>query len=127
MAYKPCSQQPGLRVYATDDVMVDHARWGSHEDCPLLHTFLAVDMDERWVSRPRETMLETFHWFWGRVFDLIVEPLLPEPGHAVWLLPTADFRRAIFESRGGSAWGSLTKTKAVTSERHGTNFACPCR
>jgi hypothetical protein len=46
MAYKPCSQQSGLRVYATDDVMADHARRGSHEGCPLLHTFLAMDMDE---------------------------------------------------------------------------------
>jgi hypothetical protein len=125
---------------------------GSHtKDCPLLHTFLVVDVDERWMSRPPETMLETFHWFRGESFRMIVEdllrlpcepgiiaegfrllprlvePLLPEPGHAVWLLPTADFRRAVFESRGGLAWGSLTRTKAVTSERHGTNFACPCR
>lgn len=44
MAYKPRSQQPGLCVYATDDVMADHARRGSHVDCPLLHTFLAMDM-----------------------------------------------------------------------------------
>lgn len=89
-----------------------------------------MDMDERWVNRFPETILETFHWFRGEVFDLIVEdllllpcepgviaeglrllprlvePLLPEPGHAVWLLPTANFRRAVFESRGGAAWGA---------------------
>lgn len=58
--------QFGLRVYATDDVMADHARRSSHEDCPLLYRFMAMDMDERWVNRPPRTMLETFHWFRAR-------------------------------------------------------------
>jgi hypothetical protein len=44
----------GLRVYATDDVMPDHAHRGSREDCPLLHTFMAMGMDERRVNRPRK-------------------------------------------------------------------------
>jgi len=72
-------------------------------------------------------MLETFHWFRGEGFGLILEdllarpgeagvivegfrllprlvkPLLAGPGHAVWLLPTPGFRRAAFESR-GSLW-----------------------
>jgi 2-phosphoglycerate kinase len=124
----------GLRVYATDDVMADHARRMSREDCPLLHTFLNMDMDERWVNRPPKTMLETFHWFRGEGFRPIVEdllrlprdrgviaegfrllphlvkPLLSAPGRAVWLLPTPDFRRAVFEGRGGAAWGFLAKT-----------------
>jgi hypothetical protein len=83
-----------------------------------------MDMDERWVNRSPETILETFHWFRGEGFGLIVEdllclpaetgmiaegfrllpclvkPLLAEPGHAVWLLPTPEFRRAAFDSRG---------------------------
>src|SRR5918911_4639769 len=71
--------QHGLRVYATDDVMADHARRGSREDCPLLHTFLAMDMDERWVNRPPETMLETFHWFRGEGFRMIIEDALRLP------------------------------------------------
>ena len=62
-----------MRVYATDDVMSDHARRSSREDCPLLHKFMAMDMDERWVNRSPETMLETFHWFQGEGFDLILE------------------------------------------------------
>src|SRR5260221_118942 len=33
-------------------------------------------MDERWVNRSPETMLETFHWFRGEGFGLIVEDLL---------------------------------------------------
>jgi len=121
-------------VYATDDVMADHARRSSREDCPLLHGFMVMDMDERWVNRPPRTMLETFHWFRGEGFNMIVEdlldlppepgvivegfrllphlikPLLPGPGHAVWLLPTPDFRQAVFERRGGSASGFLAKT-----------------
>src|SRR5919108_5332316 len=75
--------QHGLRVYATDEVMADHARRSSHEDCPLLHRFMAMDMDERWVNRPPKTMLETFHWFQGEGFNLIIEDLLclpREPG-----------------------------------------------
>jgi len=69
-------------------------------------------------------MLETFGWYRGEGFGPIVDdllrlagsgagviaegfrllprlvrPLLADPGHAVWLLPTPDFRRAAFASR----------------------------
>jgi 2-phosphoglycerate kinase len=124
----------GLRIYSTDDVMADHARRISPGDCPLLHRFMDMDMDERWVNRPPKTMLKTFHWFRGEGFQMIVEdllrpprkhgviaegfrllphlvkPLLSAPGRAVWLLPTPDFRCAVFEGRGGAAWGFLAKT-----------------
>ena len=123
-----------MRVYATDDVMSDHARRSSREDCPLLHKFMAMDMDERWVNRSPETMLETFHWFQGEGFNLIIEdllrltsdsfviiegfrllphlvkPLISVSNQAVWLLPTPSFRQAVVESRGGPAWGFLAKT-----------------
>jgi hypothetical protein len=116
----------GLRRYATDDVMPDHARRAGALDCPLLSAFAAMEMDERWVNRSPQAMLETFHWFRGEGFGLIVEdlrrlageppviaegfrllprlvqPLLAVPGHAVWLLPTPGFRRAAFDSRGSS-------------------------
>src|SRR5678815_4723008 len=65
-----------LRVYSTDDVMADHARRSTTEDCPLLHTFMSMDMDDRWVNRTPTTMLETFHWFKGEGFSLILEDLL---------------------------------------------------
>lgn len=125
----------GLRLYPTDDVMSEHASRSTPDDCPFLHEFMAMDMDERWVSRSPETMLETFHWFRGEGFDLIVEdllalprqpglvvegfrllprlvqPLLAVPRHAVWLVPTPGFRRAAFDSR-----GSLLEIAGKTSD-----------
>ncbi|MFI8891436.1 hypothetical protein [Streptomyces paradoxus] len=122
----------GWRLYATDDVMADHARRTTAAEAPLLHEFMAMDMDERWVGRSPLTMLETFHWFRGEAFGLIVEdlarmpgetpvvvegfrllprlvaPLLTEPGHAVWLLPTPEFRQVAFRSRAASE-GSFTQ------------------
>ena len=93
-----------------------------------------MDMDERWVNRSPKTMLETFHWFQGEAYNLIIEdllrlpretgiivegfrllphlvkPLVSKSTHAVWLLPTPGFRQAVVESRGGSAWAFLART-----------------
>lgn len=79
-------------------------------------------------------MLETFHWFRGEGFSMIIEdilrlpgnpgiivegfrllphlvkPLLSVPGQAVWLLPTPEFRRTVVDSRGGQQWGFIGKT-----------------
>jgi len=131
----------GLRIYATDDVMSDHADRSASRDSPFLSDFKAMDMDERWVNRSPETMLETFHWFRGEGFGLIVEdllrlpeapgvivegfrllphlvkPLLAASGHAVWLLPTPEFRRAAFESR-GSLWDIARKTSDPETALH---------
>jgi 2-phosphoglycerate kinase len=124
----------GLQSYATDDVMADHAKRSTPEDCPLLHEFMAMDMDERWANRSPKDMLETFHWFRGEGFSMIIEDILRlprEPGviadgfrllphlvepllairsHAVWLLPTPEFRQAVFDSRGGPESGFIGKT-----------------
>ena len=54
------TDQYGLRWYATDDVMADHGRRMSREVSPFLRAFAAMDMDERWVSRSPQVMLETF-------------------------------------------------------------------
>ncbi|HEY3869240.1 MAG TPA: hypothetical protein VGM10_12850 [Actinocrinis sp.] len=115
----------GFDVYSTDDAMADHAGRISMEHAPYLSQFAAMDMDERWVTRTPQTMLETFHWFRGEGFGLIVEdllraaggtglvvegfrllphlvePLLTEGRQAVWLLPTPGFRRAAFDGRTG--------------------------
>ena len=113
--------------------MRDHGSRITPEDGPFLTEFIAMDMDERWLNRSPDTMLETFHWFRGDGFNLIVEdlltlpadrpviaegfrllphlvaPLLAAPGQAVWLLPSPAFRRAAFESRGG-LWAIAGKT-----------------
>ncbi|MEV6966179.1 hypothetical protein AB0M47_13775 [Hamadaea sp. NPDC051192] len=122
----------GLRLYATDDAMADHARRSTPADSPELARFLAMDMDQRWLLRSPETMLDTFHWYRGEAFGLIVDdlraagdagvvaegfrllphlvrPQLASPRHAVWLLPTPEFRRAAFEQR-GSLWKIAGRT-----------------
>jgi 2-phosphoglycerate kinase len=123
-----------LRLYSTDDQMQNHARRTGRERAPLLHQFMSMSMDERWLLRSPRVMLETFHWFNGEGFDLIVEDLLglgPEPGiivegfrllprlvkpllavpsHAVWLLPTSAFREAAFANRGRSALAFVDHT-----------------
>jgi hypothetical protein len=115
----------GLRVYSTDEAMADHAARCGPQDAPFLAAFKAMDMDERWLNRPPAVMLDTFHWFRGEAFDLIVDdllalptderilvegfrllprlvaPLLPDLSHGAWLLPTHAFRLAAFTSRGG--------------------------
>ena len=124
----------GLRLYATDDAMMDHSRRSAAESCPFLHEFMAMDMDERWVNRSPNVMFETFHWFRGEGFNMIIEdilrlpreagvivegfrllphlvkPLIADRSHAVWLLPTPEFRQAVFDSRGGPKWAFLGKT-----------------
>jgi hypothetical protein len=128
--------QYGLELYGTDEVMADHGRRSSPEDSPLMKAFAAMEADERWVNRSPDVMLETFHWFRGEGFGLIVEdlldlarkapviaegfrllprlvqPLLTAPTHAVWLLPTPDLRRTAFERRrpSGPPWAFLERS-----------------
>jgi hypothetical protein len=122
----------GFVLYSTDDAMADHAARVTPGEYPLLSAFAAMDMDQRWLNRSPDVMLETFHWFGGEGFGLIVEdllrlagepviaegfrllprlvkPLLAGPAQAAWLLPTPAFRRAAFASR-GSLWEIARKT-----------------
>jgi hypothetical protein len=119
------AERYGLRLYVTDDVMRDHGGRCTAAEAPYLAQFMAMDMDERWLTRSPETMLETFGWFRGECFHPIVEdlrrlegegtpvvaegfrllphlvqPLLTDSAHAVWLLPTPAFREAAFAGRG---------------------------
>jgi hypothetical protein len=92
-----------------------------------------MDMDERWANRSPDVMFQTFPWFAGEGFDLILDdllalpeeppivvegfrllprlvaPLLSLPRKAVWLIPTPAFRRTAFESR-GFTWEIPAKT-----------------
>ncbi|MGL4178610.1 MAG: AAA family ATPase [Dermatophilaceae bacterium] len=116
-----------LHLYATDDVMRDHAARTTADESPHLHRFVAMTMDDRWMTRSPRTMVSTFHWFQGEAFHLIVEdllrlsaesavvaegfrllprlvgPLLADPTTSVWLLPSPAFR-AVALARRGSTW-----------------------
>ncbi|MGW1740679.1 hypothetical protein ACWCPQ_17930 [Nocardia sp. NPDC001965] len=111
-----------LRVYSTDATMADHARRSTPGDAPRLSEFMSMSMDERWVNRTPEQMLETFHWFRGECFGAIIDdllgisdrtvaegfrllpelvaPLLADSTRAIWLLPGPAFRRTVFADRG---------------------------
>src|SRR5207253_1163032 len=100
---------------------------------PYLAKFLAMDMDERWLRRSPEEMLETFPWFRGECFEMILDdilalptdpPILVEgfrllprlvkplhwPGQAVWLVPTSRFREEVLIKTEGAGWEFLSKT-----------------
>ena len=51
-----------------------------------------------------------------RLLPRLVKPLA-EPGHAVWLLPTPEFRRTAFASR-GSLWQIADKTSDPETALH---------
>ncbi len=140
-------------LYDTDKAMAEHAKRCDPKRCPNLMAFLDMSIDARWVDRTPQVMLETFHWFKGEGFDLILEdlrgmprdrpilvegfrllphlvaPMLTELSDAVWLLPTADFRRCAFDKRGstmeipnrtsnpGRALANLLERDAMFTER----------
>lgn len=135
------AKEHGFTHYSTDDVMAEHVELCMPEDCPELTRFLKMDMDERWLYRSPESMLETFHWFRGEGFDLIVDdllqlstktcviaegfrllpnlvqPLLSDRNHAVFLLPSPGFRELAFASR-NSMWDIANKTSNPEAALH---------
>jgi 2-phosphoglycerate kinase len=113
----------GLDLYSTDAMIGAHSERLGATDAPLLERFRRMSMDERWVEHDPVTMYASFPWFHGEGFNLLIEDLrqmptdrlvliegfrlLPDlvrphvsnPSNAVWLVPTADFRRAAFKTR----------------------------
>ncbi|MEM9440297.1 MAG: hypothetical protein AAGA73_07630 [Pseudomonadota bacterium] len=122
-----------LQLYDTDLAMRDHGDRCPPSECPRLQEFKDMTMDERWVERSPEEMLETFHWFNGEGFHLILEdlmslkngqrviadgfrllpalvkPFLTSVSQAVWLIPTPEFRAAAIKCR-GTVWDIPNKT-----------------
>ena len=127
------SEKHGLRLYHCDETQSAHTARSNATDHPMLHAFLALTMDERWVKRTPEEIFHTFHGFHGEGFGLILEdlldlptdvpvlvegykllpylvaPLLSRPDQAVWLIPTPEWRR-IALSRRGSLWSIAGQT-----------------
>lgn len=119
------AQRCRLRLYDTDAAIRRHGA-DPNSETPLLMDFVAGDMDERWLRRDAQKMLQTFPWFAGERFERIVEdlaalpaqmmtlaegfrilprlvaPLLQEPWQALWLLPTPEMRRRAFAQRPAS-------------------------
>jgi hypothetical protein len=126
------AERHGLPLYNAEQFSRHHERL-EPAGAPLLTAFAAMDMDERWVTRPPDVMLRTFHGFRGEGFAVVLEdllalpagepviaegfnllpsqvgPLLSDGRRAVWLLPTPEFRRAAFEAR-GSLWTIPNRT-----------------
>ena len=124
----------GAIVYDTDAAMRDHASRCPADQCPHLAAFMRMTMDERWLSRTPQQMLDSFHWFQGEGFELIIEdllalprdtpviaegfrllphlirPLIQTPQDAIWLLPSPTFRRLAFDAR-GTTWDIPNRTR----------------
>ena len=127
------AEEYGLHLYHCDDTQSTHTARSNVADHPMLHAFLALTMDERWVKRTPEEMFHTFHGFHGEGFGLILEdlldlptnmhvlvegykllprlvsPLLSRSDQAMWLVPTPEWRR-IALSRRGSLWSIAGRT-----------------
>jgi hypothetical protein len=121
-----CAERFGAGLYSTDAAIGVHSELLGKTDAPLLERFRHMSMDERWVHHDPVTMYSTFPWFHGEGFDLLLEdlqrlptdrtvlvegfrllphlvrPHVSNPSHAVWLLPTPDFRNAAFSWRQGA-------------------------
>jgi hypothetical protein len=122
-----------LKLYSTDEKIREHGLRTPPEERPFACAFNEMDMDERWLNRSPKIMHNTFHFFRGECFDRIVEDLLEFPPdcrvvaegfrllpdrvkplldlteQGIWLLPTPEFRRTAFESR-GTLWTIAGKT-----------------
>jgi hypothetical protein len=127
------AEKYGLRVYSCDEAQAAHTARSNAVDHPMLHAFMAMTMDERWVTRTPEEMYRTFHGFHGEGFGLILEdlldlptevpvlvegykllprlvfPLLRRVDQAVWLIPALEWRRTALARR-GSLWSIAGRT-----------------
>lgn len=127
------AKEYGLYLYQCDDAQSAHTARSNVADHPMLHRFIAMTMNERWVKRTPDEMFRTFHGFHGEGFGPILEdlltlptdvpvlvegykllprlvaPLLSRPNQAVWLIPTPQWRLTAF-SRRGSLWDIVGKT-----------------
>lgn len=96
----------GLELLSTDDLMAAHAEESAAAEAPLLGHFKRMSMDERWLHRSPQAMLDTFHRFNGEAFDLILRDLRGFP-FSTWvlaegfrLLPERMAPHLLVESRG---------------------------
>jgi hypothetical protein len=112
------ARKHGWQFYHLDAAEPSHIVRTTVEQQPTFARFLAMTMDERWVSRTPEEMaamvvtnsaerfplvIEDLRAFSGEtpllaegpwLFPELVAPLLTSPRQALWLNPTVEFKRA---------------------------------
>lgn len=72
-------RHPELVVVDTDALMADHARRADPASAPALARIAAATLDERWLGRTPAEMLESFHWYRGEAFDLLLADVAALP------------------------------------------------
>lgn len=126
----------GLRLYACDDAFEDHRRRALPERHPGFHRIMDLSGPEL-CALPVERQVEGLTDFYRDQMDMIVEdllvlpgsgpilaegsgllpelvaPLLADPGKALWMIATPEFRRQRYPERG--SWVRETLDSAADS------------
>ena len=126
-------------VYHFDRMEVQHIARSNKATNPELMAFLAMDMDERWLTRSPGAMARNAIASWQARFPLVLEdirafptnaplfaegpglfpdcvaPLLINPRQAVWLVTTESLCAAVRRQRGGSALGTSDPDRALSN------------
>jgi SAM-dependent methyltransferase len=120
------AERYGVTVYHFDRQEPFHVYRSIPEEQPHLIRFMGRTMDDRWVLRSPEAMVEELLASWTERFSMVVDdlrslvqegpvvaegaglfpilvyPLLTVPPNGVWLIPSAEFQRWVRETRGAS-------------------------
>lgn len=124
-------------AYHFDRTENDHIARSNEATNPDLMAFLAMDMDERWLTRSPGSMARNAIASWQARFPLVLEdvralptnaplfaegpglfpgcvaPQLINPHQAVWLVTTEPLCAAVRRQRGGSALGTSDPALAL--------------
>lgn len=115
-----------LQLYHYDKHEKQHEALSHPARHPAIAAYASLDMDERWVSRSVEQMVQGTEAVWTERFEFVLDdflalpatppilaegpgllpdcvaPLLTSPQQAIWLVPTEAFKRAVQPTRGGA-------------------------
>lgn len=113
----------GIGVYHFDRQEPFHLHRSIPEEQPHLIRFMARTMDERWVLRSPEMMIDELVATWTERFPMVVDdlshlvqqgpviaegagffpslvrPFLTENSQAIWLIPSPEFQRCVRDTR----------------------------
>lgn len=116
------AEKYGLRVYHCDDAFERHRQSATEADQPVLRRLSKLSWDEIWM-RPVEVQVESEFQIYREEFGMIVDdllqlpqsppilaegsallpecvvPLLSDPHHAVWIVPTPAFQLEHYSRR----------------------------